>query len=167
MIRRILWTTLAIAAGCATPQHRTRPTPALEGVAITGVAQDPAGHEVQLGGPGAVRVIDFFASWCEPCQKQLPALDRLAKAYAGQVEFRAVSFDVTRPALDAFLQDHGVGFPVLWAPGGEGLATPLGVARLPTTVVVDRAGVVRWVHEGYQHSDAERLKTQLDELLAE
>ncbi|MGC3996686.1 MAG: TlpA disulfide reductase family protein [Anaeromyxobacter sp.] len=109
----------------------------------------------------------LFASWCEPCQKQLPALDRLAKAYAGQVEFRAVSFDVTRPALDAFLQDHGVGFQVLWAPGGEGLATPLGVARLPTTVVVDRAGVVRWVHEGYQHSDAERLKAQLDELLAE
>jgi thiol-disulfide isomerase/thioredoxin len=113
-------------------------------------------------------VVDFFASWCEPCRDQLPRLDRLARdLHAQGLDVYGVSFDEEREAALGFSADAGVGFPVLWDRGGDRLAPALEIERLPTTLVADRRGVIRVVHVGYTQPDEDRLEAQVRALLEE
>jgi thiol-disulfide isomerase/thioredoxin len=163
---RVLPVAAALLA-CASSGKGPQP-PALAGVPLSVTARGLDGAEVRLGGAGPVRVVDLFASWCEPCRAQLPALGRLAEAHAAAgLTVVAVSFDEDRAALDRFLAEVPSAVPVLWDPGGARVGPPLQIQRLPTTLVVDRAGVIRHVHLGYdQRSDA-RLEKEVEGLLAE
>ena len=58
-------------------------------------------------------------------------------------------------------------FPILWDRGGERLSAPFSISRLPTTLVVDRTGVVRAVHLGYDAAEGRKLEEEIRGLLAE
>jgi thiol-disulfide isomerase/thioredoxin len=127
------------------------------------------GAEVRVAAhQGKVRVVDFWASWCDPCRDQLPFLDRLARTYgADGLYVYAVSFDEDRAALEAFLAEAPVSFAVLWDKGGAALSERLAVTRLPTTLLVDRAGVVREVRLGFAPEEERRVEEAVRRLLAE
>ncbi len=117
---------------------------------------------------GMVRVVDFFATWCEPCQEQFPFLDRLARDHGSKgLSVYGVSFDEDRAAVEAFRDATGVSFPVLWDKGGGALAERLDVTRLPTTLLLDRKGVVRFVHLGFERAEEPRIEREVVQLLAE
>lgn len=165
------WTLLWVAAlsvACATSRQTPRSSP-LVGKSIEVAAPGLDGREVQVhAAQGDVRVVDFWATWCDPCRDQLPFLDRLSLAYASQgLRVYAVSFDEDRAALEQFLDDQPVSFPVLWDKGGAALSERLEVTRLPTTLLLDRAGRVREVHLGFDPSEARRLEDAVRALLAE
>jgi cytochrome c biogenesis protein CcmG, thiol:disulfide interchange protein DsbE len=167
MRRPLLAVILALASGCAASRPASRP-PALAGKSVDISAEDLSGRPVRLETDGRVHVVDFWATWCEPCQDQLPHLDGLAKRYADDgLAVTAVSFDEDRAQLDAFLAEHPVSIPVLWDRGGSKLSEPLDVQRLPTTLVLDRKGVVRHVHVGFDTASGERLEREVKALLAE
>ncbi len=160
------------AAALACAGHGPRPTvklPPLAGKPLDVAAEDLAGHPVRIDGTGGqVLVVDFFASWCEPCKVQLPHLDRLARELHGQgLQVYGVSFDEDLGAIRRFAAEMAVGFPVLWDRGGEKLAPELSIERLPTTLVVDRTGTIRKVHLGYDTKEGERLEAEVRALLAE
>jgi thiol-disulfide isomerase/thioredoxin len=111
-------------------------------------------------------LVDFWASWCEPCREQLPLLERLSREHA-DLSVYAISFDDDRAPLDAFLAKVPVSFPILWDRAGDGLGDRLAIRRLPTTWVIDRAGVVRWVHVGFDAAEGARLAGEVSRLLAE
>jgi thiol-disulfide isomerase/thioredoxin len=116
---------------------------------------------------GKVRVVDFWASWCDPCREQLPFLDRLARTYEADGLFvYAVSFDEDRAALERFLDEAPVSFPVLWDKGGAALSERLEVTRLPTTLLIDREGVVREVHLGFAVGEERKVEDGVRRLLA-
>ena len=166
----VLLALLASACAVSRPPSRpaARPSPLIGQRALL-TAEDLAGREVRLGdATGKVRVIDFWASWCDPCREQLPVLDRLAREEGGRgLEVYGVAFDEDRALVEAFLVDTPVSFPILWDRGGERLSAPFSISRLPTTVVVDRAGVVRSVHLGYDVAAGQKLEDEVRRLLAE
>jgi cytochrome c biogenesis protein CcmG/thiol:disulfide interchange protein DsbE len=125
-------------------------------------APDLQGREVSItAARGQVRVVDFWATWCEPCQEQMPALDRLAGALGGEgLAVYGVSLDEDRAQVASWLDANPVRFQILWDKGGVRHAERLDVQRLPTTLVLDRAGVVRFVHQGYLPRNAALLERE-------
>ena len=157
-----------LACAGQTPPPSVKPPP-LAGKRLDIAAQDLDGHAVRIdGGRGRVLVVDFFASWCQPCKVQLPHLDAMEKELRGQgLEVYGVSFDEDLEAIRGFAAQMAVGFPVLWDRGGDRLAPALSIQRLPTTLVVDRTGTIRKVHLGYDAREGERLESEVRALLAE
>ncbi len=159
---------LALAAiSCASPRASWRASP-LVGKTVEVEAKALDGQEVTLPARGArLTVVDFWATWCEPCREQMPELDRLATAWRDEgVQVYAISFDEDRAAVEEFVARTPVGFPVLWDKGGASLAERLELTRLPTTVLLDASGVVRAVHLGYDGGQAAALEREVRRALA-
>lgn len=168
-MRRAVLLAVLVAAACAGPRASSRATSPLVGKPVAVAAQDLAGKEVRVeDARGKVRVVDFWATWCDPCRDQLPFLDRLAQQYGDAgLEVYAVSFDEDRAEVEEFLAASPVSFAVLWEKGGGELPERLEVTRLPTTLLVDRAGVIREVHLGFSPEEGAKLEAVVRRLLAE
>jgi thiol-disulfide isomerase/thioredoxin len=158
---------VAASLACAGPRTTWQASP-LVGRTVEIDAKALDGTEVKLPSRGArATVVDFWATWCEPCREQLPDLDRLAAAWRAEgVQVYAVSFDEDRAAVEEFVARTAIGFPVLWDKGGQTLAERLELTRLPTTVLIDGAGVVRGVHLGYEPGQSAALQDELKRILA-
>ncbi len=96
-------------------------------------------------------VINFWASWCGPCVQEMPELSALSQQYAAKgIEFAGIAID-SAGNVSAFLSRIAVKYPVYVAGfGGADLVRSFGNASggLPYTVVVDRAGAVRYAKLG-------------------
>ena len=143
--------------------------------AVTPSASAPDFTLPSLGGPnlrlqeqrGRVVMINFWASWCGPCRVEMPHLARLYEKYRGSgFTVLAVNIDESPQKAASLATQLGMRFPVL-------LDTDKKVSRLydlstmPSTVLVDRDGRVRYVHRGYRDGYEETYDKQIRELLRE
>jgi peroxiredoxin len=113
---------------------------------------------------GKVVVVDFWAQWCEPCKRELPELDKLQREYASKgVKILTVNIDKQRDNAEKLARMLGLSLDVLLDPSG-GVAATYDLPKMPSSYVVDKKGVVRFVHEGYEDGDVARFKKELDEL---
>ena len=114
---------------------------------------------------GKVVIVDFWAQWCEPCKRELPQLDRLQKDYAQKnVVIVAINIDRQRENAERLVKQLGISLEVLLDPVGSVAAT-YDLPKMPTSFVVDRKGIVRYVHAGFEGSgDVEKFRTELDAL---
>jgi thiol-disulfide isomerase/thioredoxin len=153
---------------CAAGRPQLASSPAV-GQPVDVVAPDLRGEEQRVADrAGQVRVVDFWATWCEPCREQFPVLARLVRERQEEgLTVYAVSVDEDLALLKAWLEATPLPFLVLWDKGGIRLAERIGIERLPTTLLVDRAGRVRSVHQGFRAGDAERLEREVRQLLTE
>lgn len=159
---------VALLAACATPRPPVRAAAKVQQT-LELSAPDLDGHVVDVAADrGRVRVVDFWATWCEPCRASLPALDALARELGPRgLSVYAVSFDEDRTQIPPFLEEVPVKIPLLWDRGGDKLAARFEIQRLPTTLIVDRHGVIRFVHEGWTEAQARQERRELEQLLAE
>jgi cytochrome c biogenesis protein CcmG/thiol:disulfide interchange protein DsbE len=99
---------------------------------------------------GRPALITFWASWCEPCEREAPALERFAQGLGSRATLVGVNWsDPSLSAARSFVRRYRWTFPDLRDPqGGAGLA--YGVTGLPTTFVLDRAGRVQATLRGPQ-----------------
>jgi peroxiredoxin len=114
---------------------------------------------------GDVVLVNFFASWCGPCRQEMPALDALHQRYeALGFKVLGVNVDEDRDAALALLDDVEVSFPVVFDPTSA-VSRTYDVAGMPSTFVVDRDGVVSYVHKGYVAGDEEIYQDVVRQLI--
>ena len=99
---------------------------------------------------GQVVLLNFWASWCGPCRQEFPHLDDLQQKY-GSLGFTVfgVNVEQDRASADKVLRDIPVTFPVLFDDNNQ-VSELYKVDAMPMTVLVDRNGVVRFLHRGYR-----------------
>lgn len=91
---------------------------------------------------GRVQVINFWATWCGPCVKELPHFDALQKAYSDQVAVVAIHSDLVTEDVAAYLKNYDYQIPFALDQDGAVIASFAGSMMLPQTVVLDADGVI-------------------------
>jgi thiol-disulfide isomerase/thioredoxin len=92
-------------------------------------------------------VINFWATWCGPCLAEMPLLEEAFLKYASEALFLAVNFDEPQETVAQFVKDLKLTLPVVLDPGGM-VADLYRVHAFPTTIFIDRQGVIQVVHLG-------------------
>ncbi len=110
-----------------------------------------------------VVVISFFATWCGPCKKEIPHLNKLMADFKGQaVKFFLIDVGETREKVEAFLKTFRVDMPVLLDRYKQ-TAEKYDANSLPRLVVIDKKGVVRRIKRGFK--DGARFEKELSDLI--
>jgi cytochrome c biogenesis protein CcmG/thiol:disulfide interchange protein DsbE len=86
-------------------------------------------------------VVNFWASWCAPCDEEHPVLTQAARSLAGDVHFVGVVYEDTEPNAAAYLKQRGSAFPSLVDPGSR-TAIAYGVFGVPETYFIDAQGTI-------------------------
>ena len=155
-----LQTVVAAALWCAGPNVLAQENAA----APAWTLEDPGGHPVRLADfHGRVVLLNFWATWCPPCRKEIPGLVALQGRYGAKgLAVVGVSISGEAAAVGTFAKSLGINYPVV-------LGTPLVMASygcvevVPTTFVIDRAGRISAIHEGVV--DTETLAAEIKPLL--
>lgn len=115
---------------------------------------------------GKVVYLDFWASWCPPCLTSLPLLEGLRKEFPGdQFQILAVNVDQDVTKARKFLEKTAVGYPSATDPKGR-MPEMFGVETMPTSFLIDRNGVIRYVHHGFRKGDVGELREKIAQLVA-
>jgi thiol-disulfide isomerase/thioredoxin len=175
LIKRLLFLSL-VAVGFAACNQHSASLPQPKEVAIAAgeigshlpefLVKDLQGREISSADlRGKVVLIDFWATWCQPCKKEMPGYQRLADRY-GSRGFAVVGFkfdtmmDMEDPVL--FAKKIGVRYPL--AVAADELKQKFGgIEGLPTTLLYDRQGILRKKVIGFEYTDS--VDTDLKPLL--
>lgn len=115
---------------------------------------------------GRVRVINFWATWCEPCIREVPGLVDLQGRY-GEAGLQVIGIALQEPAeVAGFIDQYGMNYPVLTGEDevikiAESYGNTAGV--LPYTVILDREGHIRYLRHG--ELDMNLAETEINRLL--
>jgi thiol-disulfide isomerase/thioredoxin len=133
-------------------------------------AVDASGHPFHVKGIKGWRMLTFGASWCKPCAKELPAWDGIAPDYRGKVAFVAVDLDTDKEAGKGFhkrLKLHNM--TLVYLSPDSAVAAKYGSDHMPTTVLADPDGVIRYVRGGFEKGDVDgevrKMKDEIEKLV--
>lgn len=97
---------------------------------------------------GTPLVVNFWASWCAPCVAEMPELQEMAEALAGQARVLGVNYrDPDHDAARAFVDELGITYELASDPAGDFLNAVRGIG-MPTTLLVDAGGTIVYRHTG-------------------
>lgn len=100
-------------------------------------------HELR----GKIVVINFWATWCEPCKVEMPFFEELYSDSQKQLEILAINFDEPQQKVQEFADEYNLSFPVLLDPGAR-VQEIYRVRGYPTTYILDENGIIRYHHIG-------------------
>ncbi|HEV8553747.1 MAG TPA: TlpA disulfide reductase family protein [Casimicrobiaceae bacterium] len=145
------------------PYKETRPVPATR-------FQDSSGRQLTLADfKGRVVLLNIWATWCSPCRKEMPTLDRLQAALGGP-SFEVVALSIDRDGMGivrSFYDEiHVQSLAVYIDPSAEAMQT-LSIIGVPTTILIDASGREVWRRLGPETWDAPDMVAMLRETIAQ
>ena len=116
---------------------------------------------------GRVVLMNFWATWCGPCRQEMPHMNRLYEKYKSSgFVILGVNVDEDPKNAAGVAAKLGVKFPVLWDTD-KNVSKLYELSTMPSTVLIDRDGKVRFIHRGYLSGYEETYDKQIRELLKE
>lgn len=115
---------------------------------------------------GKVVIVDFWATFCAPCQKSFPKYQALLDQYGPELAIIAVSVDdsaTDREQLERFAQMTHVKFPVVWDKDQK-TATTYRLPKVPASFVIDKRGIIRHIHAGNTESSVDEIAREIRSL---
>lgn len=116
---------------------------------------------------GQVVMVNFWASWCAPCRQEMPLLEKMYKKYK-PLGFTLLGVNVeedSRKAL-SLLKSIKVSFPILFDNTNK-VSKLYKVTAMPSTVLIDRNGKMRYLHKGYKPGYEKDYEKQVRKLIRE
>ena len=155
---------VGLLLACVVPCAGASPSQLMHKPAPDFTRNDIYGHRVNLASfRGHVVLLTFWATWCAPCQIEMPHLVRWQSQFGPQgLQIVAISMDDSAAPVRSLARKRGVNYPVIM--GDEELGALYGgVLGLPVTFLIDRDGKIDAVFKG--ESDLNRLKMRISSLL--
>ena len=151
----ILMTGMAVAAGDGGP------APAFTLMSVTGQSGGLSQYK------GQVVLVNFWATWCGPCQQEIPLLDQMYKKYQ-PAGFTLIGISVDKDAapVKELLGRKPVSYPVLLDPTNA-VSKAYHVNEMPSSVIIDRKGQIRYIHRGYHPGDENEYQDRIRQLIKE
>jgi peroxiredoxin len=151
-------------AGAKGPEEQDHPllgahAPAFELPAATG-----SGTVSLTTHSGKAVIVDFWATWCEPCRESFPLYQKLVDQHAGRLVVIGVSVDEERQGIEEFAAATGVRFPLAWDEG-QRVSAQYSPPAMPTSYFVDPSGIVRFVHTSFRTGDEAAIAEHVEALL--
>ncbi len=116
---------------------------------------------------GKVVLVNFWASWCAPCRKEMPKLEQLHQKYKDLgVTILAINIDENPELSKKVLKDIPVSFPILYDPENN-VSADYDIQSMPSTFLVDKNGLLRFRHNGYLAGYEDKYEKQIKHLLRE
>ncbi|MFQ5543579.1 MAG: peroxiredoxin family protein [Nitrospiria bacterium] len=116
---------------------------------------------------GRVVILNFWATWCTPCKKELPYFNDLYGKYKTVgLEILGVNIDKTTAEARRMSNAFAISFPVLLDPSGK-VSDLYGIRSMPTTYVIGKGGMVRHIHWGFGPDEPGRYEKEIRSLLKE
>ncbi len=150
---------------CMRPVHAVELATPAPAIALPQLQSD---QQVTLASlRGRVVLVDFWASWCGPCVESLPQYQKLWDEFAREdFEVLAVNLDEDKGDALAFLKRHPLKFLLVRDAEGA-VATAYALKGMPSSYLIDREGVLRSRHVGFNLKDLAPLRSKIQELVAE
>jgi peroxiredoxin len=165
MARMLAWLCipLTLAASFAVgAEEINKPTPACQ---LTPLEGGQAYNLQQF--KGKVVYVDFWASWCGSCAKSFPYLNSLNETFKDKgLQIIGISVDENIDEAKAFIVNHPAQFTVA-ADASKQCATNFTVEAMPSTFIIDKKGVIRYMHLGFRPGETADLQQKVEQLLAE
>jgi peroxiredoxin len=136
---------------------RGAPAPEFRLAARGGQSASPGDHS------GKVVLVDFWATWCEPCRASFPEYQALLSRYEGRLVVLGISEDDEDSGIDRFAEETGARFPLAWD-GDKAVAQSYQINGMPTLFIIDQQGLVRFVHSGFRPGDERQISAAIDSL---
>jgi cytochrome c biogenesis protein CcmG/thiol:disulfide interchange protein DsbE len=105
------------------------------------------GSSVTLGQPGKITVINFWATWCPPCQEEMPEMEAFATHNREKVDFYAVNLKESQDKIRDFMNKNKYTMPVLLDKEGE-IGAKFQISAIPTTVIINKHGMIKYRKSG-------------------
>jgi thiol-disulfide isomerase/thioredoxin len=114
---------------------------------------------------GKVVYLDFWASWCKPCQKSFPWMNSLLEKYpAGSFALITINLDQDASAMNYFLGKVQANFDIYHDPAGK-IAEKFDLQGMPTSYLIDSSGKVVQTHVGFYEKETDRYEREIEALL--
>jgi peroxiredoxin len=116
---------------------------------------------------GKVVLLNFWATWCGPCREEIPQLNKLQRKFkSGGFTVLGVNIDRNHAPAKVLARKLRVRFPILFD-SNKAVSRLYQVDAMPNTVIIDRNGVIRFVHRGYVKGYENAYREQVRQLLRE
>ena len=121
-----------------------------------------------LSNNGKPFIIDFFATWCKPCNRELSAIADVYEDWQKETGVKVIAISIDQAQninkVKPLVDNHGWPYEVLLDPNGE-FKRALGVQMIPYTLIIDGKGNIAYKHNGYTDGAEDELIEKVRELL--